>query len=376
MPISAPLIAAAGELTDLGAELAAAPAIGLDTEFMRERTYRAELCLLQAATPQRAVCIDPLGGAPLTALAPALGTDGPLKILHAARQDLEVLWAAIGRVGPVFDTQVAAALAGFPAQVGYAELVRQLLGHELAKAHTRTDWTRRPLSPAQVEYALDDVRYLLALREALLEQLDKLGRADWLDEELRSLADPASFTVEPDKAWQRLKGVLALDPGRQRLVRSLAAWRERRAIDSNRPRGWIIDDAVLKDIVALVPRSAAALAAIPGLPAGVAQRSGAEILDLVREAGISDPPPPLPTRGRPDPELTAMVKRLAELTREAASDTGISAEVLAPRRELERLAAGARDVAVIAGWRRKVVGEALLNALGDSEPTLASGSTP
>lgn len=376
MPISAPLIAAAGELADLGAELAAAPAIGLDTEFMRERTYRAELCLLQAATPQGAVCIDPLGGAPLTALAPALGTDGPLKILHAARQDLEVLWAAIGRVGPVFDTQVAAALAGFPAQVGYAELVRQLLGHELAKAHTRTDWARRPLSPAQVEYALDDVRYLLALREALLEQLDKLGRADWLDEELRSLADPASFTVEPDKAWQRLKGVLALDPGRQRLVRSLAAWRERRAIDSNRPRGWIIDDAVLKDIVALVPRSLAALAAIPGLPAGVAQRSGAEILGLVGAAAIADPPPPLPTRGRPDPEVTAMVKRLAELTREAASDTGISAEVLAPRRELERLAAGARDVAVVAGWRRKVVGGALLNALGDSEPAAASGSTP
>lgn len=376
MPISAPLIAAAGELADLGAELAAAPAIGLDTEFMRERTYRAELCLLQAATPQGAVCIDPLGGAPLTALAPALGTDGPLKILHAARQDLEVLWAAIGRVGPVFDTQVAAALAGFPAQVGYAELVRQLLGHELAKAHTRTDWARRPLSPAQVEYALDDVRYLLALREALLEQLDKLGRADWLDEELRSLADPASFTVEPDKAWQRLKGVLALDPGRQRLVRSLAAWRERRAIDSNRPRGWIIDDAVLKDIVALVPRSLAALAAIPGLPAGVAQRSGAEILGLVGAAAIADPPPPLPARGRPDPEVTAMVKRLAELTREAASDTGISAEVLAPRRELERLAAGARDVAVVAGWRRKVVGGALLNALGDSEPAAASGSTP
>lgn len=374
MPDSAPLITAAGELMDLGAELADAPAIGLDTEFMRERTYRAELCLLQAATPQRAVCIDPLGGAPLTALAPALGTDGPLKILHAARQDLEVLWAAIGRVGPVFDTQVAAALAGFPAQVGYAELVRQLLGHELAKAHTRTDWTRRPLSPAQIEYALDDVRYLLALREALLERLDKLGRVAWLEEDLCALADPASFTVEPDKAWQRLKGVLALDPGRQQLARSLAAWRERRAIDSNRPRGWIIDDAVLKDIVAVVPRSLAALAAIPELPAGVAQRSGAEILGLVHAAGIADPPPPLPTRGRPDPEVTAMVKRLAALTREAASDTGISAEVIAPRRELERLAAGAQDVAVIAGWRREVVGEALLNALG--APALAPGPTP
>lgn len=369
MPNSSTLIAAAGELAALGAELAAAPAIGLDTEFMRERTYRAELCLLQASTPQRAVCIDPLGGAPLIALAPALGTDGPLKILHAARQDLEVLWAAIGRVGPVFDTQVAAALGGFPAQVGYAQLVQQLLGRELAKAHTRTDWARRPLSPEQVDYALDDVRYLLPLREALLERLDKLGRADWLQEELYALADPASFTVEPDKAWQRLKGVLALDPGRQRLAKSLAAWRERRAIDSNRPRGWIIDDAVLKDIVAVVPRSAAALAAIPELPAGVAQRSGTDILELVRAAEIAAPPPPLPVRGRPDPEVTALVKQLAELTREAASDTGISAEVIAPRREIERLASGARDVAVLSGWRRKVVGDALLAALGEPGTT-------
>jgi len=376
MPNSARLIATAAELADLGAELAAAPAVGLDTEFMRERTYRAELCLLQAATPRRAVCVDPLGGAALTALAPALGTDGPPKILHAARQDLEVLWAAIGRVGPVFDTQVAAALAGFPAQVGYAELVRQLLGQELAKAHTRTDWARRPLSPEQVEYALDDVRYLLALREALLERLDKLGRADWLEEELGALADPAGFTVEPDQAWQRLKGVLALDPGRQRLAKSLAAWREQRAIDSNRPRGWIIDDAVLKEIVAVVPRSAAALAAIPGLPPGVAQRSGAAILELVRAAEIADPPPPLPKRGRPDPEATAMVKRLAELIRTAASDIGVSPEILAPRRELERLAAGARDLAVITGWRRKAVGEALLSALGDSAPPLALSPEP
>lgn len=360
---SAALIHEPAALDGLAAELAAAPAIGLDTEFLRERTYRAQLCLLQAATPGRAVCIDPLALDSLAPLAAAFGAGGPVKVLHAARQDLEVLWIATGRVSPLFDTQVAAALAGFPAQVGYAELVRQLLGHELAKAHTRTDWSRRPLSAAQLEYALDDVRYLLPLRDALLERLDRLGRSTWLAEELDSLADPAAFEVDPDEAWRRLKGVQALDPGRQRLAKSLAAWRERRAIDRNRPRGWILDDAALKEIVASVPRDAAGLAAVEGLPAGVAQRSGAELLELVRAATIDDPPLPLPRRGRPDPEWTAAVKRLGEVIREAAAAADISAEVLAPRRELERLAAGERDVGVLRGWRRGVVGEQLLEAL-------------
>jgi len=357
------LILDSAALAEIGAALAAAPAIGLDTEFMRERTYRAQLCLLQAATPDRAICIDPLALDSLAPLAAAFGVGGPVKILHAARQDLEVLSAATGHVAPLFDTQVAAALAGFAAQIGYAELVSQLLGRQLAKAHTRADWSRRPLSAAQIDYALDDVRYLLPLRDALQERLDALGRGAWLDEELQALGDPASFVVEPDEAWRRLKGVHALDEGRQRLAKSLAAWRERRAIERNRPRGWILDDAVLKEIVASVPRDAAALGAVPGLAAGVAERSGKELLDLVRAADIAEPPPPLPRRGRPDPAWTEAVKRLGAVIREAATETGISAEVLAPRRELERLAAGHQDVGALRGWRRGVIGERLIDAL-------------
>lgn len=362
--MTAALITDAHALAGLADELSAAPVIGLDTEFMRERTYHAELCLLQAATPRHCACVDPLAIESLAPLAAVLGAAGPVKILHAARQDLEVLWAAVGRVAPVFDTQVAAALAGFPAQVGYAELVRRLLGHELAKAHTRADWSRRPLSPDQISYALDDVRYLAPLRDALLERLDGLGRIAWLEEELQAIVEPSGFAVDPEQAWRRLKGVQALDPGRQRLAKSLAAWRERHAIDRNRPRGWILDDAALKEIVASVPRDADALVAIAGLPQGIAQRSGAELLALVHDAAIEEPPPPLPRRERPDPAVTATVKRLADLTRQAASDTGISAEVLAPRRELERLAAGDLGVAVLSGWRRSVVGERLLEGLG------------
>src|SRR5688572_2054630 len=165
------MIETAEALTAFATRVAHAPTLALDTEFMREKTYRAELCLLQIADGDNAVCIDPLAIADLSSLAPLLGAPGVVKIMHAARQDLEVLHPAVGLVYPVFDTQIAAALAGHPAQVGYAELARRLLGVELAKAHTRADWSRRPLSAEEQEYALDDVRHLAALRASLLDTL-------------------------------------------------------------------------------------------------------------------------------------------------------------------------------------------------------------
>ena len=154
-----------------------------------------------------ATCVDPIAVADLAALAGPLTAAGVVKVMHASRQDLEVLLPAIGLVRPVFDTQIAAALAGFAAQVGYAELVRRLLGVELPKAHTRTDWSRRPLSPEQIEYALDDVRHLIPLKDSLEERLDKLGRLAWLAEELAGLADARSLATDPEEAWRRLKGL-------------------------------------------------------------------------------------------------------------------------------------------------------------------------
>ena len=255
---STPVISTSDELAAIADKVCASEAIGIDTEFLRERTYRAELCLLQLTTPAGPVCVDPLALPELGPLGAVLGAGVaaapspvpmpapppalPLKVLHAARQDLEVLFPLVGLVAPVFDTQVAAALAGFPSQVGYAELVRRILGHELPKAHTRTDWSRRPLSPEQIDYALDDVRYLLPLRDALLESLEKLGRGAWLAEELRELGDLVGLQPDPARAWLRLTGLQDLDPGRRTLAQALAAWRERRAIAKNRPRGWILDD--------------------------------------------------------------------------------------------------------------------------------------
>src|SRR5258706_15119141 len=192
---------------------------------MRERSYYAQLCLLQLGTTDLGVCVDPLAIDTLDALRPLMRAPALCKILHAARQDLEVLAPVVGPVSPVFDTQVAAALVGFPAQIGYADLVRELLGVELHKSQTRTDWSRRPLSAAQLDYALDDVRHLPPLREALGERLGRLGRRASVDEEMGQ-SGTQSPAAGPDQARVRIRGLAHPDPDPPRPARLLAAWRE------------------------------------------------------------------------------------------------------------------------------------------------------
>ena len=363
LPSSLHIVTTTAALAEWAERLSAAPAIGLDTEFLRERTYRAELCLIQAATADDATCIDPLAQIDLTPLIKPLTADGPVKVMHASRQDVEVLFPLAGLTRPVFDTQIAAALTGLPAQVGYGDLVKRTLGIELAKSHTRTDWSRRPLSIEQVEYALDDVRYLLPLKASLEEQLDKLGRLEWLAEELAGLSDVQAFVVDPENAWQRLKGLRGLDPGRTRLTRMLAAWRERRAIDRNRPRGWILDDVSLREIVMRVPRNVEQLQQIPEMQPSVVKNCADDLLRIIAEADVPNPPPPVISRPRPSPEQMALVKKLGALNQTIAQGLGLSPEVLATRRDIEALAEGGRDVAILQGWRRTVIGEPLLAAL-------------
>ncbi|MGH8260594.1 MAG: ribonuclease D [Steroidobacteraceae bacterium] len=357
------LITNRADLEALGARLAEASAIALDTEFLRERTYRAELCLLQITDGSEPLCIDPLALGDLAPLAPLAVAARPTKVMHACRQDIEVLLPAIGLVQPVFDTQIAAGLAGLPAQIGYAELVRRRLGVELSKAHTRTDWSRRPLHPEQIDYALDDVRYLLPLAEQLTAELARMGRGAWLAEELAGLTDPGTYRVEPEQAWARVKGLRGLDAARTRLARELAAWRERRAIDRNRPRGWILDDAALREIVIHPPRSLVELAAAPGVPPGLIRHCGAEILECVRAADLPEALPAVNLRPRPDRARTALLDKLGATLRAVAMELSLSPEVLATRRDLEQLADGRRDGPVLDGWRRAIIGERLLAAL-------------
>jgi ribonuclease D len=358
-----PIVTSVSELSALAARLATQPRIGLDTEFLRERTYRAQLCLLQIASAAEAACVDPLALTELAPLTQILTDPAITKVMHASRQDLEVLLPLGGLAHPVFDTQIAASLTGLPAQVGYAELVRRLLGKELSKSHTRTDWSRRPLSPEQIDYALDDVRYLLPIAAELEEQLERLGRRQWLAEELQPLADASALTLDPESAWLRLKGLRELDPGRQRLAQALAAWRERSAVEHNRPRGWIMDDAVLREIVLQVPRTPEALTQIPEMPPGLVKRRGAELLERVAAAQISDPPPAAPARARPDPARAALVKKLSSVSQTVARELNLMPEVLATRRDLEQFAEGRRDGILLQGWRRELLGARLLAAL-------------
>jgi ribonuclease D len=359
-------VTTATALEELNARLQKQARVGLDTEFLRERTYRAQLCLVQLSSPAEVACIDPLALRDLSPLVALLRANHVVKVMHASRQDLEVLFPVAGLTAPVFDTQIAAALAGFPAQVGYGELVRRLLGRDLAKSHTRTDWSRRPLSPEQIEYALDDVRYLLPLADELQARLGQLGRLEWLSEELAAIGaagGSGGFAVDPGEAWRRLKGLRGLDPGRERLARELAAWRERRAAEHDRPRGWILDDAALREMVMRVPRTEAALAQIRELPAGLLKRRAGELLACVAAAAVPDPAPAVPDRPQSDPARAALLRKLAATVQGVAAGLALAPEVLATRRDLELLAAGSTDTAVLRGWRRAVLGERLLREL-------------
>jgi ribonuclease D len=350
-------------LARVNEQLVSATAIGLDTEFMRERTYFAQLCLLQLSFDDQAVCIDTLALPDLSPLRSTMSALDRPKILHAARQDLEVLWPATGRISGLFDTQVAAALIGLPAQVGYGELVQRVLSTSLHKTQTRTDWSRRPLSPEQISYALDDVRYLLPLRDHLRARLEQLGRWSWFEQEMAELDAIGSFEVDPQQAWRRFKGFHELDAARQRLAAALTAWREQRAIDADRPRNWILPDAALRDIVLRAPRTAAELAAATPLADGILNHSGPQMLAVIANAGLPPQLPPPPPRRRPDPATTESVRKLSQLAQQVARELKVAPEILATRREMERLVSGARDGAVLSGWRREVIGQRLLSAL-------------
>lgn len=349
---------------ELEARVAAWPAgapLALDTEFVRERTYYPRLCLIQAAIGGDIVLVDALAIPDGGALARELAAPGRQKLLHAARQDIEALLPLTGPpLAPVFDTQQAAALLGFPAQVGYADLVRQLLGVELAKGHARTDWARRPLSPEQLAYAADDVRYLPALAAELATRLEAAGRRAWLDEESESLRDVSLYRVEPDDAWRRLKGLDRLDAAAHAAACALAAWRERRAMARNLPRGWVLPDEAIYELATRRPRTRDALARIESVPPGTASRAAEELFAAVAAPADAPPPREADDGGRPAPEQLRLQKALQKELASIAAGLGIQPEILATRRELAAIARGDRELPSLSGWRKEVVGERLL----------------
>ena len=363
--MSSPLfVSDAASLEALALKLQHEPEFAFDTEFIRERTYYPQLCLVQLATSEIVACVDPLAIKELAALDALVSQSAAVKVVHAVRQDLEALLTRL-KSPPVrlFDTQVAAALIGLPPQVGYADLAQRYLGVALDKTHARTDWSARPLAAAQLQYAADDVRYLLPLREVLARELERLGRLAWFEEEMIRHSTAGTRQVDPEEAWQRLKGLDGLDARRLATAKALARWREERAIRRNRPRGWILSDDALYAMVRALPADRAALERLELVPRGLIEKEAANLTALVQStAAVHDPAPPVP-RGRPDPQQQRRLKRLTSTVRAVAERLKVSPEVLATRRDLQQILAGNTDVEPLRGWRREIIGAALLQEL-------------
>jgi ribonuclease D len=353
------------ELAGLARALEQCGAIGLDTEFMRERTFFPGLCLLQLAADGQIWCVDTLRCGSLDPLVPALASGAP-KIIHSARQDLEAFYLNVKRViSPIFDTQIAAGCIGLKPQIGYADLVKTLLEVSLPKGQTRTDWSRRPLTAAQLEYAADDVAYLNEIADRLRERLRSLGREEWVIEDCRALEDPSLYEPDPADAWKRLRALQRLPPEIRARAKALAVWREKTARLKNLPRGWILDDEGLFRAAESAPATPAALAAMLSSRRPLGEALVQEMLEVLRESGddsgAMDTAPALDTR--PTAEQKALAERLAGVVDAHAATLAISVEILATRGELRALALGARDVAALKGWRRAEIGEKLLAAL-------------
>lgn len=336
----------------------------IDTEFERSKTYYPQLCLLQVADGEAVACIDPLAIDDLSPLAALLSSPKVLKVFHAASQDMEVLHTTLGVMpSPVFDTQLAATLLGYPDQIGYARLVKAVTGTELEKAHTRADWCRRPLSTDELEYAADDVRYLCAVYEYMSAELNRRGRREWLEDDLNALADPGRYANLPEEAFRRVRGWTRLRPGQQQALLRLAAWREHEAMARNRPRRWIVKDDILLDAARRRPESVETLGRIRGVTDTMVQRYGEAMLNAI-EAGRRAPPEPLDRKERRlNPEQEPVVDALMAALRQCAAEADLAPAVLATRKDLERLVAGERNLALLTGWRRRAAGARLLEIL-------------
>jgi ribonuclease D len=355
------IIADTDALTALCQRLAREEFITVDTEFMRERTYYPELCLVQVAGEREVAVIDTVGTSlNLEPLGELLANPAVTKVFHAARQDVEIFVQRFGAVPtPLFDTQVAAMVAGFGDQVGYDSLVSGLAGGSIDKVHRFSDWAARPLSAAQIDYAAADVTWLRIVYRRLLARLRQEGRLNWVDEEMAIIADPNTYRADPAAAWERLK----IRGGNRRfiaLVRTLAAWREQEAQRINIPRQRLLKDETLMEIAAIAPRTPEALARARGITRGFAEgKTGQSLLEALAptnalpEADLPPTPRPRET-ARPS---AALVQLLKVLLVARCEENQVAPRLIASSEDIDRIAAEeAADVPALHGWRRTVFG--------------------
>lgn len=379
MPHCMKLITTPSALHELCHTLSSADFITVDTEFMREQTYWPKLCLIQVASDDVEAIIDPL--APDLDLTPlwSLMTDSKImKVFHAARQDIEIVHIAAGRVpSPVFDTQVAAMVCGFGESISYINLTKKITGADLDKSSRFTDWSRRPLSEKQLNYALGDVTHLRDIYRHLKNELETTGRASWLDEEMGTLTASETYEQNPETAWRRLK-LKVRNRKALGVLMELAAWRETAAQNQDVPRQRIMRDDALYDIANQSPTSVEQLSGLRSLSDGFARSARAkEIVAAVRRGLDRDPStvPPL-SQGQPlSAEATATLELLKVLLKSAAARHRVAPRLIADASDLERLAReNEPDVAALTGWRRQLFGEdALRLKNGELALTLKAG---
>jgi ribonuclease D len=363
-----PLITDSESLKSLCDRLSKSDFVAVDTEFMRENTFWPDLCLVQIGNEEEAAAVDPKAeGIDLKPLLDLM-TDNEdiLKVFHAGGQDIEIIYNLTGRTPhPLFDTQIAAMALGLGEQVGYSNLVESMVGKTLDKGARFTDWARRPLDKRQIDYAIGDVTHLATLFPRMLEKLRRTGRGAWLDQEMERLADPANYENDPALAWKRIR-VSTRKPEILGRLKALAAWREQEARGKNLPRGRIMKDETLADIVSHPPADQDGLARVRGLsPAWKNNDIGARMMAALASAKPM-PPEELPTKEERSPSLGregALVADLLKLLLKIRSrDSNVAARLIARSEDLELLAAGRREnLAILEGWRFEQFGRDALD---------------
>lgn len=342
--------------------LEGAPYLAVDTEFLREKTYWAKLCLIQVAHGDVVAAIDPLApGMDLAPLFALFDDDDVVKVLHSASQDMEILLQTAGRLPrTVFDTQVAAMVAGYGEQVGYASLTKQVTGAQLDKASQSTDWSRRPLTERQIAYALEDVTHLCVIYEHLLEHLASSGRDSWVTQEMSALSDESRYQTDPAQAYRRLK---IRRPTRRTLaaLQAVAEWREQTAQRRDLPRGWVVRDEALIEIANHQPSSAHELERVRGIkPATAKGRDGQALLQAV-ESALAAPEetwPELPARRIPARGDDTVISLLQALLKLRCAEHDVAPKLVANREELQQIAGSDdEDLRPLKGWRRALFGE-------------------
>ncbi len=360
-------ITSQAQLEQFAAELEGSKLLAIDTEFMREKSYYAQLCLLQMNNGTTSALVDPFAVQDLSPLIPILTDSNCVKVFHAGSQDIGILYHETGVVpAPVFDTQIAASLLGYPLQVGYGPLVRSVCDVRLAKADSFTDWSRRPLTNFQMKYALEDVVYLPQLYDYLNDQLQKKGRFAWCERDFAELSNPANYVNEPRDMWQRVKRVSSLSRGQLAIAREVAAWRETQAMDRDMPRKWVLADEAVVEIARKAPKTRERLLEVRGLANRLTSRDVNQILEAVRK-GKETPQsqwPHLARSPKGEAETDGAVDLLASLVEVRAKQNDVAAPLLATHADLSKIARGHRQgIPVLEGWRYEMVGKELIDLL-------------